>query len=121
MHGARQAPRSMIRLHQYHPGVTVKQTSHVALSVLQASNEALAAEKTRMDVLLARQYNLISCMAGQQDMGNSGRGTTLEEKTLGKRSGRVPTLDVGKHGAVAHGVYECDSCIMLRMGLCDEE
>jgi hypothetical protein len=29
----------------------------------QATNNALAEEKNRMDVLLARQYNLISCMA----------------------------------------------------------
>jgi hypothetical protein len=66
--------------------MTVKQTNkqHMRCCLPQASNEALAAEKTRMDVLLARQYNLISCMAGQQDMDNSGRGTTLEEKTLGK-------------------------------------
>jgi hypothetical protein len=74
-------------MHQYYHGAIVEQTTSILFSVPQASNEALAAEKTRMDVLLARQYNLISCMAGQQDMGNSGRGTTLEEKTLGKRSG----------------------------------
>lgn len=51
--------------------------------VLQATNEALAAEKTRMDVLLARQYNLISCMAEQGGMSGS-KATSLEEKTLGE-------------------------------------
>lgn len=50
----------------------------------QASNEALAAEKTRMDVLLARQYNLISCMAEQGGLNNGRRGNSLEEKTLGE-------------------------------------
>jgi hypothetical protein len=53
--------------------------------VMQASNEALAAEKNRMDVLLARQYNLISCMAEQRGLNNNGRrGNSLEEKTLGE-------------------------------------
>lgn len=33
----------------------------LALTPLQATNTALAAEKERMDVLLARQYNLIRC------------------------------------------------------------
>jgi hypothetical protein len=39
----------------------------------------------RMDVLLARQYNLISCMAEQGGLNDSGRrGNSLEEKTLGE-------------------------------------
>lgn len=52
--------------------------------MLQASNEALAAEKTRMDVLLARQYNLIGCMAEEGASSRNGKtATSLEEKTLG--------------------------------------
>jgi hypothetical protein len=52
------------------------------------SNQALADEKARTDVLLARQYNLISLMA-QQGMfgGSSGCGASaLHEKTLGAAS-----------------------------------
>lgn len=38
-----------------------------------------------MDVLLARQYNLISCMAEQGGMtARSKKGTSLEQKTLGE-------------------------------------
>lgn len=40
-----------------------------------------------MDVLLARQYNLISCMAEQgmsNGNGSGKRGNSLEEKTLGE-------------------------------------
>lgn len=53
----------------------------------QASNDALAAEKTRMDVLLARQYNLISCMAEQGNSHSGDRAISLEEKTLGESLG----------------------------------
>jgi hypothetical protein len=59
------------------------------VNTLQASNEALAAEKTRMDVLLARQYNLISCMAEQGGISQSMRGSSLEEKTLGEAGARL--------------------------------
>jgi hypothetical protein len=51
----------------------------------QVSNQALADEKARTDVLLARQYNLISLMA-QQGMfggGSSCGASALHEKTLG--------------------------------------
>lgn len=59
----------------------------VCFCLKQASNNALAAEKTRMDVLLARQYNLISCMAEESaSMDNSRKGSSLEEKTLGGSS-----------------------------------
>jgi hypothetical protein len=54
-------------------------------AILQVSNQALADEKTRTDVLLARQYNLISLMA-QQGMfggGSSCGASALHEKTLG--------------------------------------
>jgi hypothetical protein len=38
-----------------------------------------------MDVLLARQYNLISCMAEESaSIDNSRKGNSLEEKTLGE-------------------------------------
>jgi hypothetical protein len=59
---------------------------HVAVAP-QVSNQALADEKTRTDVLLARQYNLISLMA-QQGMfggGSSCGASALHEKTLGTR------------------------------------
>lgn len=40
-----------------------------------------------MDVLLARQYNLISCMAEESaSIDNSRKGNSLEEKTLGGSS-----------------------------------
>lgn len=54
---------------------------------MQASNKALGQEKQRMDVLLARQYNLISVMAQQGVVGSMGGRTgssSLEEKTLGR-------------------------------------
>jgi hypothetical protein len=44
-----------------------------------------------MDVLLARQYNLISCMAEQGGMSGS-KATSLEEKTLGMWLGGVQIL-----------------------------
>jgi hypothetical protein len=54
--------------------------------LLQVSNQALADEKTRTDVLLARQYNLISLMAQQGMFGGGGSScgaSALHEKTLG--------------------------------------
>lgn len=69
------------------PALPHNAATGVLQPVLQASNEALAAEKTRMDVLLARQYNLISCMAEQgmsNGNGSGKRGNSLEEKTLGE-------------------------------------
>jgi hypothetical protein len=55
---------------------------------MQATNAKLAEEKQRMDVLLARQYNLISCVL-EQDAGKGGsKNSTLQEKTLGEGAGR---------------------------------
>eukprot|EP00775_Hariotina_reticulata_P009645 gene9645-9805_t len=52
---------------------------------MQASNKALEEEKRRMDVLLARQYNLISCMAQQGSLAaGSDNLNTLEQKTLNR-------------------------------------
>jgi len=55
------------------------------LQEMRATNTALAAEKERMDVLLARQYNLISCVleSGAVDAAGGDTGRTLQEKTLG--------------------------------------
>lgn len=51
----------------------------------QVSNQALADEKARTDVLLARQYNLIGLMAQQGLFGSSSgcSASALHEKTLG--------------------------------------
>ncbi|GBG00256.1 hypothetical protein Rsub_12900 [Raphidocelis subcapitata] len=54
------------------------------LAETRAANTALAAEKQRMDVLLARQYNLISCVLESGAMGAAANGGTLEEKTLAR-------------------------------------
>lgn len=52
------------------------------MCALQISNQALADEKQRTDVLLARQYNLISLMAQHGSLGRTN-ASSLEEKTLG--------------------------------------
>ena len=53
-------------------------------TLLQASNRELEHEKQRMDVLLARQYNLISCMAQQSGLSSNAHGmNSLEQRTLG--------------------------------------
>ncbi|KAI8463338.1 MAG: hypothetical protein J3K34DRAFT_149057 [Monoraphidium minutum] len=57
------------------------------LTEMQATNAALADEKQRMDVLLARQYNLISCVlaeGGGMAGGGDDQGRTLQEKTLAR-------------------------------------
>jgi hypothetical protein len=53
------------------------------VSLSQCANDALAQEKERIDVLLARQYNLISCVL-QQDEPTSKPKSSLEHRTLGK-------------------------------------
>ncbi|KAF8060038.1 serine/threonine-protein kinase [Scenedesmus sp. PABB004] len=52
------------------------------LREMKLSNRALASEKERTDVLLARQYNLISLMAQQGALSGRGGGGSLQEKTL---------------------------------------
>lgn len=54
---------------------------------MQSANDALAQEKERMDVLLARQYNLISCVLHQDESSKPKR--SLEHRTLGERQGWV--------------------------------
>lgn len=51
----------------------------------QTTNEALNQEKQRMDVLLARQYNLISCVLQQEDEGGvKANRHSIEHRTLGE-------------------------------------
>jgi hypothetical protein len=52
---------------------------------LQSANDALAQEKERMDVLLARQYNLISCVLQQDETSKPKR--SIEHRTLGEGQG----------------------------------
>jgi hypothetical protein len=52
------------------------------LLLSQSANDALAQEKERMDVLLARQYNLISCVLQQDETSKPKR--SLEHRTLGE-------------------------------------
>ncbi|KIZ04181.1 hypothetical protein MNEG_3785, partial [Monoraphidium neglectum] len=56
------------------------------LAEMRSTNVALADEKERMDVLLARQYNLISCVLESGGMAGlpGGKGRTLQEKTLAR-------------------------------------
>ena len=72
------------------------------VSALQATNAKLADEKQRMDVLLARQYNLISCVLAQDAGKGDGKNGTLQEKTLGRWSGlrRVKAVEGEKRGEV---------------------
>lgn len=51
----------------------------------QVANDALAREKERMDVLLARQHNLISCvLEGDISGGGNGKHGSAQHRTLGK-------------------------------------
>lgn len=51
----------------------------------QTANDALALEKERMDVLLARQHNLISCvLQGEGAGGAPGRQNSMQHRTLGE-------------------------------------
>jgi hypothetical protein len=63
----------------------------------QATNTALASEKQRMDVLLARQYNLISCVLESGAVGGAAgdAGRSVQEKTLGEGRGRGGWVGVG--------------------------
>jgi hypothetical protein len=56
-----------------------------ALATLQTANDALAREKERMDVLLARQHNLISCvLQGDLDGNASRKQSSAQHRTLGE-------------------------------------
>ena len=72
---------------------------------LQCTNGALAAEKERMDVLLARQYNLISCVL--ESGGTAGlagqEGHTVQEKTLGARRWEHFRLRPGRNWGARKG------------------
>jgi hypothetical protein len=51
----------------------------------QVANDALAREKERMDVLLARQHNLISCvLEGDISGGGNGKHGSAQHRTLGE-------------------------------------
>jgi hypothetical protein len=52
--------------------------------LLQSANDALAQEKERIDVLLAQQYNLISCVLQQDESSKPKR--SLEHRTLGENT-----------------------------------
>jgi hypothetical protein len=54
-----------------------------AMIPVQVANSQLAAEKQRMDVLLARQYNLITCVLDNHGGGVLGK-QSMEEQTLGE-------------------------------------
>jgi hypothetical protein len=59
------------------------------LATLQTANDALAQEKERMDVLLARQHNLISCVLQGDLNGNaSGKQSSAQHRTLGEPRAR---------------------------------
>lgn len=68
---------------------------------MQSSNDALNQEKQRMDVLLARQYNLIGCVLQQEgEGGGKGHHQSVENKTLGTIMGseeRLSTLSSIMH------------------------
>jgi hypothetical protein len=53
------------------------------MCALQAANSELAAEKERMDVLLARQYNLITCVLDNHG-GSLPSKQSMEQQTLGE-------------------------------------
>ena len=54
----------------------------------QSANDALATEKERMDVLLARQYNLLSCVLQDGNIDAvAARGKSIEHTTLGAAGG----------------------------------
>ena len=64
----------------------------------QATNIALADEKRRMDVLLARQYNLISCL--------------LEQGSRGGGSGNAPSSGLGRARRPSGGAGRLISTLM---------
>jgi hypothetical protein len=84
----------------------------VCFAAVQVSNQALADEKTRTDVLLARQYNLISLMAQQGMFGNSsGCGASaLHEKTLGAWPAAVAMLVNAACTPALSPSYCCSCC-----------
>ena len=79
-------------------GQAVFSTRSTSNTPPQATNNALAAEKERMDVLLARQYNLITALMDSGNMGLAGdKGGTIQEKTLGE-GGRAGLCPMRKRG-----------------------
>lgn len=58
---------------------------------VQVANSELAAEKQRMDVLLARQYNLITCVLDNHGGGVLGK-QSMEEQTLGESLAVLPVV-----------------------------
>eukprot|EP00775_Hariotina_reticulata_P003854 gene3854-4111_t len=76
---------------------------------LQSANDALAAEKTRMDVLLARQYNLISCVLAQEgDEGRQG-SSSIENRTLARIE------DMRREIGVSNGASGVDELQLLEL------
>ncbi|WIA39118.1 hypothetical protein OEZ86_005253 [Tetradesmus obliquus] len=96
---------------------------------LKSANDALAQEKERMDVLLARQYNLISCVLHQDESSKPKR--SLEHRTLAKiedmrreigvSSGSagvdelqlIELIDEGTYGKVFRGMWR-GSCVAVK-------
>jgi hypothetical protein len=92
--------------------------------LLQFANDALAQEKERMDVLLARQYNLISCVLQQDELSKPKR--SLEHRTLGESKRYLHIfccccccLCVGVELATGNKIYALAiPCIMVKPQQC---
>jgi hypothetical protein len=82
----------------------------LAAAPVQTANEALAREKERMDVLLARQHNLISCvLQGEADGGPDGKHGSSQNRTLGgcadrSRLGTAASLQDRTQAGMQHDV-----------------
>lgn len=126
MHVIKGGERIQIARSSQLPSDSVLAEVHVPNSTwtLESANEALAEEKTRMDVLLARQYNLISCVLeadskeGAKRSNNSVESTTLSRiedmrREIGVTGGSsgvdelqlIELMDEGTYGKVFKGLW----------------